>query len=114
MARSTVLTILLVLLAAGVVGCESPPAQPLPPQYDPEYRDSWITWEVDKRLEEDDQLKDYSIDVQTRDAVVCLQGTLPTETLRQRAEKITLKTPHVFQVYNNINVAPGPSAHAAQ
>ena len=98
------------ILAAvlGVAGCDPPNLDPLPAPTDPQYADAAITRQVAIELDRDLKLRPFRINVQTTESVVYLQGALPSEGLRQRAERLAGRVPNVLSVRNNIIVVPGP------
>jgi hyperosmotically inducible protein len=73
-------------------------------------RDTKVTGQVKAALELSRTLQPYSFDVSTDDEVVVLRGEVPTEELRQAAERVAAGVPDVKQVRNEIqtggNVAP--------
>jgi len=108
-ARQATLTAALLLLAMAVGGCEEPSGSyPLPPPSDPHYADAWIAREVLRRLEGDRQLGRFLIHVQAHETVVYLQGTVPSEELRRRAQQLAERSPYVYAVRNNIAVVTRP------
>jgi len=108
------LVVAAVWVAASLAGCDGRlPGESLPPPDDPHYADAWIAGQVRARLEADPQLGRYLIHVQSDNAVVCLQGTVPEAALRAQAEELAARTPHVHAVHNNIAIAPMPPRRAA-
>jgi hypothetical protein len=98
------LTMMVALLALPGCGPE-PEAESLPVAEDDHYRDAWITRWTEQKLAADEELAPYLIHVQTREAVVYLQGVLPSEHLRVRAGDLARDEDYVLAVRNNIQVA---------
>lgn len=96
------------LLATVPAGCSQPTSEPLPPPDDPHYADAWITREVEGRLDRDPELSKFEIYVQSTRRVVFLQGAVPSETMRQRAERLAAGASCVVGVRNNIAVIRQP------
>ena len=73
-------------------------------------RDTKVTGQVKAALELSRSLNPYTFDVSTDNEVVVLRGDVPTEELRQAAERVAAGVPDVKQVRNEIrtggNVAP--------
>ena len=68
--------------------------------------DVGITTAVKSRLAADDEVKAYQIDVDTRDKIVTLTGTVDTARAKTRAVEIARLEKGVFQVTDNITVTP--------
>jgi osmotically-inducible protein OsmY len=66
--------------------------------------DATVTAKVKTALIAEPGLKALEIDVDTRDNIVTLNGTVETAALRDDAERIALKTSGVKQVKNNLTV----------
>ena len=72
--------------------------------------DAGITAAIKTKLAADDQVKAYQIDVDTKDKVVTLNGTVDNPTARTRANEIARAQKGVSDVVDNINVtAAGPA-----
>jgi hyperosmotically inducible protein len=69
--------------------------------------DPGITTAVKSRLAADDTVKAYKIDVDTKDRVVTLTGSVDTSAARDRAVEIARATDGVNNVVNNLTVSPG-------
>jgi len=65
-------------------------------------RDTKVTGQVKAALELSRTLRPYSIDVSTDNEVVVLRGEVPTEDLRQAAERVAAGVPDVKQVRNEL------------
>lgn len=76
-------------------------------------RDTKVTGQVKAALELSRSLGPYTFDVSTDNEVVVLRGDVPTEDLRQAAERVASGVPDVKQVRNEIrtggNAAPADS-----
>lgn len=68
--------------------------------------DSGITTKVKTQLATDDVVKAYEIDVDTRDHVVTLSGTVDTEAEEAQAISLARNTEGVTDVVDNITVTP--------
>ncbi|MCG3177834.1 MAG: hypothetical protein BIFFINMI_00154 [Phycisphaerae bacterium] len=93
------------LLAALAGGCDAPiDSSPLPAAGDAQYRDAWLARDIKARLAADDLVGPFLVEVQARDGVVYLQGTVPTEEMRERAGQLAEDPDYVLLVRNNIVV----------
>src|ERR687892_539261 len=68
--------------------------------------DPGITTAVKSRLAADDTVKARQIDVDTREKVVTLSGTVNTATEKTQAVAVARGTSGVMDVVDNITVAP--------
>ena len=66
--------------------------------------DAWITTKVKWFFMGDDLLKGSSINVDTKDRVVTLNGTVKTETGRKQAVMLAQNTDGVLKVVDNLKV----------
>jgi hyperosmotically inducible periplasmic protein len=66
--------------------------------------DPGITTAVKSKLAADDTVKAYQIDVDTRDGVVTLTGTVPTAAARDRAVQLARETDGVTRVEDRLTV----------
>lgn len=66
--------------------------------------DAWITTKVKWFVMRDDVLDDSDINVDTRDNVVTLKGTVPTAAGRQRAAELARNTEGVKQVLDQLTI----------
>ena len=64
---------------------------------------------VQRRLLDDEKLDELAIAVQVAKGVVTLQGTVPDENDRARAEEVARATPGVVTVENRIEVVSPPA-----
>jgi hyperosmotically inducible protein len=69
--------------------------------------DAGITTAIKSDLAADDEVKAYQIDVDTKDKVVTLTGTVETARAKTRAVEIARLQKGVFQVIDNVTVAAG-------
>jgi hyperosmotically inducible protein len=68
--------------------------------------DAWITTKVKAKMAGDDPLKGSNIDVDTKDNVVTLSGTVPTEQARAYALAKAREIEGVKKVIDKLAVAP--------
>ena len=66
--------------------------------------DGAITDRVRRRLFSDPDVKGYTIEVETKDRVVTLTGTVATDKARSKAEKLARKVSGVKAVVNKLRV----------
>ena len=69
--------------------------------------DPGITTAVKTKLAADDTVKAYKIDVDTKDHVVTLTGTVDSSAAKDRAVTLARTTEGVNNVIDNLTVAPG-------
>jgi hyperosmotically inducible periplasmic protein len=69
--------------------------------------DPGITTAVKGKLAADDVVKSYRIDVDTKDKVVTLNGSVDTAAARERAVRIARDTEGVRDVVDRLTVSPG-------
>jgi hyperosmotically inducible protein len=72
-------------------------------------RDGKVTAQVKAALELSRTLRPYSLEVSTDHEVVVLRGEVPTEDLRQAAERVAAGVPDVKQVRNEISTGGNPA-----
>jgi osmotically-inducible protein OsmY len=68
--------------------------------------DGWITTKIASKFVGDDVVKERRIDVDTKDGVVTLKGTVGSKLERDRAEQLARETDGVKRVANNLMVNP--------
>ena len=68
--------------------------------------DAMITTKVKTKLTADRVKNLVSVHVDTKDGVVHLKGTVPTEAAKSEAEKLAKETDGVVSVTNDISVSP--------
>lgn len=67
--------------------------------------DAWIRAEIERRLQEEDRLRNpQTVHVQVRQGVVVLSGVLTTLDEVRRALRIARRVPGVVQVLNHVHV----------
>ena len=69
--------------------------------------DAGITTAIKGRLAADDEVKAYQIDVDTKEKIVTLSGTVDTPRAKTRAVEIARLEKGVFQVEDKITLTPG-------
>lgn len=78
-------------------------------------RETKTTGEVKAALELNRELAPYSFSVSSQEpGVVTLEGAVPREDLRARAEAVAAAVPDVRRVVNNLRVAPGEAPPAGE
>lgn len=71
--------------------------------------DGVITDRVRQKLFSDADIKGHTVEVESKQGVVTLSGTVETERAKTKAEKLTKKVQGVKKVVNNLRVVPpGP------
>jgi hyperosmotically inducible protein len=95
--------LLAVLLALGASGCASDKAMP-GSTVGSFMDDSYLTSAVKTKLLGDTGLKAFHIHVVTKDRIVTLTGTLPTEALRDEAVRTAKSVDGVKEVVSEIEV----------
>ena len=66
--------------------------------------DEWITTKVKAKFADEKLLKDTAIDVDTRDRVVTLKGTVTTDAAKKRAVMIANGTEGVLRVVDEVTL----------
>ena len=69
-----------------------------------ETTDSWITMKIKTDLTKEETLKGSDITINTKDKVVTLKGTVPSEQGKARAEQIAKGTQGVTKVVDSLTV----------
>jgi hyperosmotically inducible periplasmic protein len=72
--------------------------------------DPGVTAAVKTKFAADDTIKAYKIDVDTKDGVVTLAGTVDTAEAKSRAVEVARNTKGVVSVTDQLAVAPSPGA----
>ena len=72
--------------------------------------DTGITSAVKMKMAADEVVKAYQIDVDTRERVVTLSGSVETEEARERAVQLARTTDGVASVVDNLSVGSRPTA----
>jgi hyperosmotically inducible protein len=89
-----------VVLFIGIVGCASQPKHAADARTD----DAAITAAIRAKLSNDATLHLFRINVDTRQGIVTLSGTLPTEERKQRAAELAARVDGVRQIENLLQV----------
>jgi hyperosmotically inducible protein len=76
----------------------------IPARSQKKVEDGLITDRVRQRLVSDPEIKGHKVDVETKNGVVTLAGTVETERARAKAEKVTRKVSGVKSVVNKLRV----------
>ncbi len=76
-------------------------------------KDGWLVMKVHSEMVDEDVLSGSDIDVDVKDGVVTLQGTVPTEAARARALAVAKANDGVKSVVDQLKIAPAGSANAA-
>ncbi len=68
--------------------------------------DAWITMKVQSKYFIHDEIKSRDVDVDTRNGVVTLNGSVPSATAKGAAEVIAQDTDGVSKVINRLTIEP--------
>jgi hyperosmotically inducible periplasmic protein len=68
-------------------------------------KDGWLVLKVHSEMVDEDQLNGSDIDVDVKDGVVTLRGTVPTEAGRARALEVARKNDGVKSVVDHLTIA---------
>jgi osmotically-inducible protein OsmY len=68
--------------------------------------DGWITTKIQSKYFLDDQIKTRDVNVDTRNGVVTIKGTVPTDAAKKAAETLASETDGVVRVVNQLRVDP--------
>jgi len=82
------------------------PAQPAPMDARTAPSSSSVEIEVTSRLQSDDELRVYAIEVKVTDSIAILSGNVPDEDLKKRAERLAKTVKGVHSVVNDIAIRP--------
>lgn len=74
-------------------------------------KDAWLVMKVHSEMVDEDVLDGSNIDVDVKNGVVTLQGTVPSEAARARALEVSRKNDGVKNVVDQLRIAP---AHAGK
>jgi hyperosmotically inducible protein len=69
-------------------------------------KDGWLVMKVHSEMLDEDVLDGSNIDVDVKDGVVTLQGTVPSEAARARALEVARKNDGVKNVVDQLRIAP--------
>jgi osmotically-inducible protein OsmY len=75
------------------------------------FGDGWITTKIHGRFAEDDVVKGRRIDVDTKDGVVMLKGSVGSKLEHDRAEELARSTDGVKRVVNSLMVDANADRH---
>ena len=70
-------------------------------------KDGWLVMKVHSEMVDEDVLSGSNIDVDVKNGVVTLQGTVPSEAARARAVAVAKANDGVKNVVDQLKVAPG-------
>jgi hyperosmotically inducible protein len=76
-------------------------------------KDGWLVMKVHSEMVDEDVLDGSDIDVDVKDGVVTLQGTVPSEAARSRALAVAKANDGVKRVVDQLRIAPGHDRAAA-
>jgi osmotically-inducible protein OsmY len=113
--RCTFLPALLLAISSLATPPGPPPGEtkPAAAHATPALADSKITFTIEGRFAADDSVPWDAVDVQTKDGIVTLSGTVQTPLAHDRAELIALTVAGVRSVVNTLAVVPPPRSDDA-
>ena len=76
-------------------------------------KDAWLVMKVHSEMVDEDVLNGSNIDVDVKDGVVTLQGTVPSAAARARALEVARKNDGVKNVVDQLRVGPARSGGTA-
>jgi hyperosmotically inducible protein len=76
-------------------------------------KDGWLVMKVHSEMVDEDVLSGSNIDVDVKDGVVTLQGTVPSEAARARALAVAKANDGVKNVVDQLKVAPARGSNMA-
>ena len=76
-------------------------------------KDGWLVMKVHSEMVDEGVLSGSDIDVDVKDGVVTLQGTVPTEAARARALEVARKNDGVKRVVDQLKIGPPQGASTA-
>jgi hyperosmotically inducible protein len=68
--------------------------------------DGWITTKIQSKYFVDDQIKSRDVNVDTKNGVVTIRGTVPSDAAKKAAETLASETDGVVRVVNQLRVDP--------
>ena len=66
--------------------------------------DAWITMKVQSKYFIHDEIKSRTVDVDTKNGIVTLKGSVPSDVAKHAAEVIAQDTEGVSRVVNNLKI----------
>ena len=76
-------------------------------------KDGWLVMKVHSEMVDEDILSGSNIDVDVKNGVVTLQGTVPSEAARARAIEVSRKNDGVKNVVDQLKIAPAHGTNMA-
>lgn len=76
-------------------------------------KDAWLVMKVHSEMVDEDVLSGSNIDVDVKNGVVTLQGTVPSEAARARALEVSRKNDGVKNVVDELKIAPARGTNMA-
>jgi osmotically-inducible protein OsmY len=76
-------------------------------------KDGWLVMKVHSEMVDEDVLSGSNIDVDVKNGVVTLQGTVPSEAARARALEVARKNDGVKNVVDQLRIAPAHGTNMA-
>ena len=76
-------------------------------------KDGWLVMKVHSEMVDEDVLSGSNIDVDVKNGVVTLQGTVPSEAARARALEVARKNDGVKNVVDQLKIAPAHGTNMA-
>ena len=77
-------------------------------------KDGWLVMKVHSEMVDEDVLNGSDIDVDVKNGVVTLQGTVPSEAARSRALAVAKANDGVKSVVDQLRIAPAGTATTAK
>ena len=77
-------------------------------------KDGWLVMKVHSEMVDEDILSGSNIDVDVKNGVVTLQGTVPSEAARARAIEVSRKNDGVKNVVDQLKIAPAHGTNMAK
>ena len=77
-------------------------------------KDGWLVMKVHSEMLDEDVLDGSNIDVDVKNGVVTLQGTVPSEAARARALEVARKNDGVKNVVDQLRIAPAHGTNMAK
>ena len=76
-------------------------------------KDGWLVMKVHSEMVDEDVLSGSNIDVDVKNGVVTLQGTVPSQAARARALEVARKNDGVKNVVDQLKIAPAHGTNMA-